>query len=82
MGKCLGKYTKKQGQYLAYIYYYTKVNGRAPAHADLKITFEVSPPSVHQMLLKLEERGLITKGWCQPEVSKVVIDVKELPLDW
>ncbi len=22
-------YTKKQGQYLAFIYYYTKVNGRA-----------------------------------------------------
>ncbi|HHC7130280.1 TPA: helix-turn-helix domain-containing protein [Vibrio parahaemolyticus] len=33
---------------------------RAPAHTDLQDYFEVSPPSVHQMLLKLEERGLIT----------------------
>lgn len=76
------KYTKKQGQYLAYIYYYTKVNGRAPAHADLQGYFEVSPPSVHQMLLKLEERGLITKEAGVSRSIKVAIDVKELPLDW
>ncbi|WP_308411128.1 LexA family protein [Vibrio parahaemolyticus] len=76
------KYTKKQGQYLAYIYNYTKVNGRAPAHADLQDYFEVSPPSVHQMLLKLEERGLITKEAGVSRSIKVVIDVKELPLDW
>jgi len=24
-------YTEKQGQYLAFIYYYAKINGRAPA---------------------------------------------------
>lgn len=77
-----GKYTKKQGQYLAYIYYYTKVNGRAPAHADLQDYFEVSPPCVHQMLLKLEERGLITKEAGVSRSIKVAIDVKELPLDW
>lgn len=28
-------YTKKQGQYLAFIYYYTKLNRKAPAYADI-----------------------------------------------
>jgi repressor LexA len=34
------------------------------------------------MLLKLEERGLITKEAGVSRSIKVVIDVKELPLDW
>ena len=76
------KYTKKQGQYLAYIYYYTKVNGRPPAHADLQVYFQVSPPSVHQMILTLKERGLITKEDGVSRSIKVAVDVQELPLDW
>jgi DNA/RNA endonuclease YhcR with UshA esterase domain len=27
-------FTPRQGQYLAFIYYYTKIHGRAPAEAD------------------------------------------------
>ncbi|HAS6305660.1 TPA: hypothetical protein I7213_02655 [Vibrio vulnificus] len=53
-----GKYIKNQEQYLPYFYYYAKVNGRAPAHSDLQDCFDVSPPSVHKMLLKLEELPL------------------------
>src|ERR1700732_2033239 len=52
-------YTDKQGQYLAFIYYYTKVNGRAPAEADMQRYFRVTPPSVHQMVLTLERAHLI-----------------------
>ena len=44
-------FTEKQGQYLAFIYYYTKVNGRPPAEADMQRYFRVTPPSVHQMVL-------------------------------
>jgi Mn-dependent DtxR family transcriptional regulator len=54
-------YTKKQGQYLAFIYYYTKVNGRAPAEADIQEYFRVSPPSVHQMILTLERQQFISR---------------------
>ena len=50
------KYTSKQGQYLAFIYYYTKINGQAPAEADMQRYFKVSPPSVHQMVLTLEKK--------------------------
>lgn len=54
-------YTGKQGQYLAFIYYYTKLNGRAPAEADMERYFAVTPPSVHQMVLTLEANGLIER---------------------
>ena len=54
-------YTDKQGQYLAFIYYYTKLNGRAPAEADMQRYFQVTPPSVHQMVLTLAAKGLIER---------------------
>ncbi len=54
-------YTGKQGQYLAFIYYYTKLNAQAPAEADIQRYFGVSPPSVHQMLLTLQRLGFITR---------------------
>ena len=54
-------YTHKQGQYLAFIYYYSKIHGCAPSEAELRQYFRVSPPSVHQMILTLEARGLIER---------------------
>ncbi len=47
------RFTDKQGQYLAFIYWYTKLNGRPPAEADMQRYFRVTPPSVHQMVLTL-----------------------------
>jgi len=55
------KWTEKQGQYLAFIYNYTKINGKSPAEADMERYFKVAPPTVHQMILKLEERRLIER---------------------
>jgi repressor LexA len=55
------KFTPKQGQYLAFMYYFTKLHGRPPAEADLQQYFKVSPPVVHQMILALERRGFITR---------------------
>ena len=54
-------FTPKQGQYLAFIYYYTKIHGQAPAEAEMVRYFRVSPPTVHQMVLRLEQAGLITR---------------------
>ncbi len=50
-----------QGQYLAFIHLYSKIHGVAPAEADLQRYFKVTPPSVHQMILTLERRGLISR---------------------
>jgi hypothetical protein len=52
-------FTPKQGQYLAFIYAYTRLHRRPPAEADMQQYFRVSPPSVHQMVLTLERAGFI-----------------------
>jgi DNA-binding MarR family transcriptional regulator len=55
------KFAPRQGQFLAYIYTYTKIHGRPPAEADLERYFRVSPPAIHQMILRLEELGFISR---------------------
>ena len=41
---------------MAFIVAYAKLNRRAPAEADFQSYFEVTPPSVHNMILTLERR--------------------------
>src|SRR5262249_55905637 len=53
------EYTPKQGQYLSFIYYYTKLHRVAPAEADMRAYFGVTPPVVHDMVTTLERRGFI-----------------------
>ena len=72
-------YTETQGQYLAFIYYYTKIHGRPPAEADLQRYFRVSPPSIHNMLVTLEKRGLITKVPGQPRSIRLLLTRDQLP---
>ena len=72
-------YTDKQGQYLAFIYYYSKLHGRPPAEAEMQQYFRVSPPSVHQMILTLEKRGLIERTPGQARSIRLLISRKELP---
>ena len=74
------RWTAKQGQYLAFIYYYTKVNRRPPAEADIQRYFEVSPPTVHQMVLSLEQRGLISRTPGAARSIHVLVDAQELPM--
>ena len=72
-------FTPKQGQYLAFIHTYTLVNGRPPAQADMQRFFQVTPPTVHQMLLTLEKAGLISR---QPGAARsiaVQVDRADLP---
>ena len=54
-------FTAKQGQYLAFIYYYTKIHGAPPAESDFRRFFRVTPPVVHQMIKTLEARGFIDR---------------------
>jgi len=72
-------FTPKQGQYLAFIHAYTLVIGRPPAEADLQRFFQVTPPSVHQMVLTLERSGLIRR---QPGIARsieVLVELEALP---
>ena len=73
------RFTDKQGQYLSFIYYYTKVNGRPPAEADMERYFAVTPPSVHQMVLTLESKGLIARTPGLGRSIELRIGREELP---
>jgi len=75
----MSDYTKKQGQYLAFIYYYTKINRRPPAEADMQRFFRVTPPTVHQMVLTLEKRGFITREPGMARTIRVLLPPEELP---
>lgn len=72
-------FTVKQGQYLAFIHLYTKLNGMPPAHTDFQKHFQVTPPTVNQMIKTLEQKRLIQK---EPGVSrslKLLVPVHLLP---
>ena len=75
----IDRFTPKQGQYLAFIYYYTKTHGAPPAEADLRRHFRVSPPVVHQMILTLERRGLIERSPGKARSIKLRLSRSELP---
>jgi DNA-binding MarR family transcriptional regulator len=72
-------YTPKQGQYLAFIYYYTKLNGYPPAERDLQTYFKTTPPTVHQMVVTLAERRLISREPGQPRTIRVLLPRDQLP---
>ena len=76
----MNEFTAKQGQYLAFIYYYTKINKRPPAEANIQWYFRVSPPTVHQMILKLEEKGLIRRVPGQARSIEVMVPLENLPM--
>lgn len=72
-------YTARQGQYLAFIHYYTKLHGRSPSEADMRSFFQVSPPSVHQMVLNLEKLGFIQRTPGQGRSLKLLLPRSQLP---
>jgi repressor LexA len=80
MSRPLGAFTPKQGQYLAFIYAYTRINRRPPAEADMQSYFRVSPPSVHQMVLTLEREGLIKRKPGQARSIEMTVDPECLPV--
>jgi repressor LexA len=72
-------FTAKQGQYLAFIYYYTKIHGRPPAESDLQRFFRVTPPVVHQMIKTLDARGLIERQPGTPRSVRLRLTRAQLP---
>lgn len=72
-------FTDKQGQYLSFIYHYTKVNRRPPAQLDIQRYFGVTPPTVHQMILTLERRGLLTRKPRTARSLEVLVSRDQIP---
>jgi repressor LexA len=75
----VAKYTETQGQYLAFIDSYITIHGYAPAEADLQQFFRKTPPTIHQMILKLEDKGFISRVPGRARSIKLLIDSNGLP---
>jgi DNA-binding MarR family transcriptional regulator len=77
------RFTEKQGQYLAVIYTYSHMFRRPPAETDMQRHFEVSPPSVHQMVVTLERNGLIRRQSGVARSIEILVAPQDIPiLDW
>ncbi len=74
------QFTDKQGQYLAFIYAYSRIFRRPPAEADKQRHFQVSPPSVHQMVLTLERAGLIRRTPGVARSIELLVEPEALPV--
>ena len=74
------RFTPTQGQYLAFIYAYTRVLGRLPAEADMQRHFKVTAPTVHQMVLTLEREGLIRRQPGVPRSIEILLAPEALPI--
>jgi iron dependent repressor-like protein len=73
------RFTAKQGQYLAFIYQYSKIHRQPPAEIDLQRYFRVSAPSVHAMIKTLERNGLIQKEPGRARTIRLLILPEHLP---
>ena len=72
-------YTSTQGQYLAFIYYYTKLHRQPPAERDMYLYFRTSPSAVHQMVVSLQKRRLIEKVPGQSRSIRLLVTRQEIP---
>jgi DNA-binding MarR family transcriptional regulator len=72
-------FTAKQGQYLAFIYYYSKIHGIPPAEADFRRFFRVTPPVVHQMIKTLHTHGFIDREPGKARSIRLRLTRAELP---
>jgi SOS-response transcriptional repressor LexA len=72
-------YTPRQGQFLAFIHAYTRLHRQPPSEMEMATYFGVSPPSVHQMVVTLQNRGLIERHPGQARSIRVLVPPKELP---
>jgi DNA-binding MarR family transcriptional regulator len=72
-------FTPLQGQYLAFIHAYTLVNGRSPAEHEMMRFFRVTPPTVHRMVVTLEQAGLISRQPGMPRSIVVLLHEDHLP---
>ncbi len=60
-------WTRRQGEYLAFILGYTIMNGIPPHYTDIQDYFHVSQSAVHQMIGRLEEKGFLVR---EPGVAR------------
>jgi repressor LexA len=55
------------------------VQVKAPAELDMKRYFQVTPPTVHAMIVELERRGFISREPAKPRAIRLLLKREELP---
>lgn len=75
----MATWTSRQGQFLAFIHLYRRLHRRGPAELDMVQFFRVTPPSIHGMIVKLEELGLVTREPGVARSVRVAVPEEELP---
>jgi Mn-dependent DtxR family transcriptional regulator len=73
-------FTELQGQYLAFIYAYSKIHRCPPAEADLQRFFQVTPPSIHRMVCELESKSLIRRTPRVARSIQLLVAPEHLPI--
>jgi DNA-binding MarR family transcriptional regulator len=74
------RFTPLQGQYLAFIRAFTVIHRVAPSEAEMQRFFGVTPPSVHRMVLLLEERGWVERVPGKARSLRVLVTPEDLPM--
>ena len=76
-----GGLTRQQGQFLAFLREYMMRNeaGVAPSHADFQRFFNLTPPSVNSMLIRLEQRGFIRRIPGKARAIELTINLDWIP---
>lgn len=74
------RFTQLQGQYLAFIHAYSRIFKRPPAEADMRRHFQVTAPSVHQMVITLEKAGLIKREPGAARSIQLLVAPEALPV--
>ena len=64
----------------AFIHAYSRIFRQPPAEADMQRHFQVSPPSVHQMVLTLERAGLIRRTPGVARSVEILVEPEDLPV--
>jgi Mn-dependent DtxR family transcriptional regulator len=73
-----GNYTQKQGQYPVHLLLHQGSRGAAHRGRHAAV-FGVTPPAVHQMILGLEQGGLITRTPGAARSIRLTLPRGELP---
>jgi DNA-binding MarR family transcriptional regulator len=72
-------FTPRQGQYLAFIHLYRKLHRQSPAEPDMVLYFRVTLQAVHNMLVKLEESGLVKRTGGEARSVRVTVPEARIP---
>ena len=74
--------TPRHSQYFVYLYLYRRLHRYGLSETEISEFFRGSAPSVHRMLVKLEENGLITRELGVSRSVPVAVSRREItPLD-